>query len=469
MTRVHTCCSSRTLTSGMEGFPYSSFPESGDASPPLREVEADISAAWNETLSPSSGRVKLMCSYGGRIQPRPHGNQFSYVGGETKILTVDRSISFSAAVARLASLYGAASPEEICFKYQLPGEDLDALISVTNDEDLEQMMIEYDRLRRSSGKPAPRLRLFLFPTNLSNSSPAAAILTAEQKAARLWFVETDLPLQSASALNHNPPARVPDLLSGIVQHPSAVKVKDPTPEPLAVKPSPSDASPPRLDVGKRERPQATGEPVISPSAEVQRQIQEVQRLHLTENQHQPNPSSSRFNNGEQSSPHSSPVLALGATAHIPVTFWPDQCGIAGAGGHTSTTGMDQPFYLLPVSHGLFPSTAAAGNFTSAQPAATLMPLPRVVPAEVYCEKGILYAAAPPSPQPVNVVGSKFMEGSAALRQPGMDAGAAAGSYTDAAQMACGSRGRAMFYQGGVPLFQMVHNPEAKMGKPSHIS
>ena len=47
-------------------------------------------------------------------------------------------------------------------KYQIPGEGLDALVSVMNDEDLEQMMIEYEQLRRSEGEPA-WLRVFLFP------------------------------------------------------------------------------------------------------------------------------------------------------------------------------------------------------------------------------------------------------------------------------------------------------------------
>ncbi|RVX06814.1 hypothetical protein CK203_015117 [Vitis vinifera] len=32
---------------------------------------------------------------------------------------------------------------EVCLKYQLPGEDLNALISVTNDEDLEHMMLDF--------------------------------------------------------------------------------------------------------------------------------------------------------------------------------------------------------------------------------------------------------------------------------------------------------------------------------------
>ncbi|KAE8657017.1 putative Oxidoreductase, zinc-binding dehydrogenase family protein [Hibiscus syriacus] len=96
-------------------------------------------------------KVKFMCSYGGKIQPRSHDNQLAYVGGDTKILAVDRNIKFSAIMAKLSSLYGGGS--EVCFKYQLPGEDLDALISVTNDEDLEHMMMEYDRSHRVSAKP----------------------------------------------------------------------------------------------------------------------------------------------------------------------------------------------------------------------------------------------------------------------------------------------------------------------------
>ncbi|XWS21365.1 hypothetical protein CRYUN_Cryun30bG0049300 [Craigia yunnanensis] len=53
-------------------------------------------------------------------------------------------------MAKLSSLDGRDS--EFCFKYRLPGKDLDALISITNDEDLEHMMLEYDRLHRGSTK-----------------------------------------------------------------------------------------------------------------------------------------------------------------------------------------------------------------------------------------------------------------------------------------------------------------------------
>lgn len=160
----------------MENYPFSSFPESGDSSPQCREPDAETAISWDETPQPAAPRVKIMCSYSGRIQPRPHDNQLSYFGGETKILAVDRSVRFPSLLSRLAALHAATPPAPIRFKYQLPGEDLDALISVTNDEDLGHMMAEYDRLHASGAKPAARLRLFLFPTNppLKPNPPPAA-------------------------------------------------------------------------------------------------------------------------------------------------------------------------------------------------------------------------------------------------------------------------------------------------------
>nr|GME18557.1 Phox/Bem1p protein [Ipomoea batatas] len=106
-------------------------------------------------------KVKLMCSYGGKIQPRQRDNQLAYVGGDTKIVTVDRKIRFSEISLKLSSLCNCG---EVCIKYQLPGEDLDALVTLIDDDDVEHMMVEYDRMHKGSAKPA-RLRLFLFNPN----------------------------------------------------------------------------------------------------------------------------------------------------------------------------------------------------------------------------------------------------------------------------------------------------------------
>ncbi|KAF5199926.1 Octicosapeptide/phox/Bem1p family protein, partial [Thalictrum thalictroides] len=164
----------------MENYSYTSYPESHDSSPRSRDNES-----WDDQQPPSSYKVKFMCSYGGKIHPRPNDNQLAYVGGETKIFAVDRNIRFSTMISKLSTLY-SGDYNEVCFKYQLPGEDLDALISVTNDEDLEHMMLEYDRLYRSGGSRPARLRLFLFPLNSSNQSSFSA---DDPKPNQQWFVD----------------------------------------------------------------------------------------------------------------------------------------------------------------------------------------------------------------------------------------------------------------------------------------
>lgn len=40
------------------------------------------------------GRIKILCSFGGRIVPRPQDGVLKYVGGETRVLAVPRSICF---------------------------------------------------------------------------------------------------------------------------------------------------------------------------------------------------------------------------------------------------------------------------------------------------------------------------------------------------------------------------------------
>ncbi|KAH9323520.1 hypothetical protein KI387_018159, partial [Taxus chinensis] len=134
-------------------------------------------------------RVRFMCSYGGRILPRPHDNQLRYVGGDTRIVAVSRHISYSLLISKLSKLCG----NNITLKYQLPNEDLDALISVTTEEDHENMMEEYDRLimnKSSSGSTSSsssRLRLFLFPAKLENETSLGSLLEGSKR--EHWFVD----------------------------------------------------------------------------------------------------------------------------------------------------------------------------------------------------------------------------------------------------------------------------------------
>jgi len=109
-----------------------------------------------------------MIRFGGKIELRLHDDQhYSYIGGDTKILTVDRSIKFSNLIEKLSSM----TFSDLCLKYQQPGGELDSLISVYNDDDLESMMFEYDRMCRVSPKPAScRMKIFLFPLPVNNAS-----------------------------------------------------------------------------------------------------------------------------------------------------------------------------------------------------------------------------------------------------------------------------------------------------------
>ncbi|KAL3525490.1 hypothetical protein ACH5RR_013862 [Cinchona calisaya] len=109
-------------------------------------------------------KLRLMCSYGGHIVPRPRRKSLFYAGGETRIVALDRrtaASSLSALTAHLSRTLFNNRPFHL--KYQLPDEDLDSLISVTTDEDLQIMLEEHDRISAVSSPTPSRIRLFLFP------------------------------------------------------------------------------------------------------------------------------------------------------------------------------------------------------------------------------------------------------------------------------------------------------------------
>ncbi|XP_010279374.1 PREDICTED: uncharacterized protein LOC104613306 [Nelumbo nucifera] len=156
------------------------YADSIDSSPRSRNADS-----WDEPLPPVPGaKLRLMCSYGGHIVPRPHDKSLCYLGGDTRIVVVDRLSSLADLSARLSRslLHGRS----FTLKYQLPNEDLDSLISVTTDEDLENMIEEYDRTSASSLKPS-RLRLFLFPSKPESASSMGSLL--DDSKSENWFVD----------------------------------------------------------------------------------------------------------------------------------------------------------------------------------------------------------------------------------------------------------------------------------------
>nr|XP_018678898.1 PREDICTED: uncharacterized protein LOC103979153 isoform X1 [Musa acuminata subsp. malaccensis] len=164
----------------------------------------------DDSSSPSSmsprNRLKFLCSYGGKILPRPYDGLLKYVGGDTRVLGVPRSISFSglhsppphalmpsfvdvnvvhAWVAELKERIQGMFRRCELIKYQLVSEDLDTLVTVTCDQELVHMLEEYDRLDAlhpcsPSFASSPRFRLFLFASPSATSAsgchrPAATL------------------------------------------------------------------------------------------------------------------------------------------------------------------------------------------------------------------------------------------------------------------------------------------------------
>ncbi|KAG7035304.1 Serine/threonine-protein kinase CTR1 [Cucurbita argyrosperma subsp. argyrosperma] len=108
------------------------------------------------TSDSSSAKMKVLCSFGGKILPRPSDSKLRYVGGETRIIQIKKDISWQELMQKTSSIYN----ETYAIKYQLPGEDLDALVSVSCDEDLQNMIEECSEFKDEKG--SKKLRIFLF-------------------------------------------------------------------------------------------------------------------------------------------------------------------------------------------------------------------------------------------------------------------------------------------------------------------
>lgn len=123
---------------------------------PVTGGHTQFNPSFTSSKHMGNRKVKFMCSSAGKILPRPSDMKLRYVGGETRMVSLPRYIQYEAFCSKMVELFGP----DITIKYQLPEEDLDALVSVSCDEDLENMMEECDRL--SAGEGSSKLRVFVF-------------------------------------------------------------------------------------------------------------------------------------------------------------------------------------------------------------------------------------------------------------------------------------------------------------------
>ncbi|XP_057754787.1 uncharacterized protein LOC130974059 isoform X3 [Arachis stenosperma] len=142
-------------------------------------------------------KMKLLCSSGGKILPRPSDGKLRYVGGETRIISTRKDLSWEELVKKTSSI--CRQPHTI--KYQLPGEDLDALISVSSEEDLQNMTEEYHGFERREG--SQRLRIFLVPLTESEETPLTEVSMIQQSDPDYQYVVAVNGIADPSPRNNN--------------------------------------------------------------------------------------------------------------------------------------------------------------------------------------------------------------------------------------------------------------------------
>ncbi|KAL5547975.1 hypothetical protein UlMin_003206 [Ulmus minor] len=95
-------------------------------------------------------KLKLFCRFNGKFQPQPPSGELRYVGGETRIVSVDRKIEF----VKLHSKIFGLCPNSTSFslKHKLPksnsarSDSDNPLVLITSDEDFRCMIEEFEKL-----------------------------------------------------------------------------------------------------------------------------------------------------------------------------------------------------------------------------------------------------------------------------------------------------------------------------------
>ncbi|GAA0149311.1 hypothetical protein LIER_08524 [Lithospermum erythrorhizon] len=169
-------------------------PPTTTAAPPVPPPETTTPTTADDP--PTTSKLRLMCSYNGHIIPRPTDKSLCYIGGDTRIIVVERHTPFAEFKKNLSKTIFKNKP--FTLKYQLPNEDLDSLISISNDDDFENMVDEYDRLNnnllsyKSKALKTSRLRLFLFHDQHFGSESSIysidSLLESSNKSED-WFLE----------------------------------------------------------------------------------------------------------------------------------------------------------------------------------------------------------------------------------------------------------------------------------------
>lgn len=107
----------------------------------------------------AGSKAKLLCSFGGDFVNNQ--GKALYVGGKTRLVSVDRTASFRSLLEKMSELCDA-DPGDVDVRFQLPDGSLDSrLVSIESDDDVRNMMDEFDGNRK--------IPIFLFTAKMENS------------------------------------------------------------------------------------------------------------------------------------------------------------------------------------------------------------------------------------------------------------------------------------------------------------
>ncbi|CAO2817220.1 unnamed protein product [Amaranthus hypochondriacus] len=120
------------------------------------------SSTPKDTQNPQE--LRLLISYNGQILPNPHNNTLFYANGTTRFISIPKTtvLSLSTLFSHISKRLFNGTAHNFTLKYQLPHHDLDSLISIASDEDLLNMIDEYDRNSSLKCSAPKRIRFFLF-------------------------------------------------------------------------------------------------------------------------------------------------------------------------------------------------------------------------------------------------------------------------------------------------------------------
>jgi hypothetical protein len=152
-----------------------------------------------EITKKSSTTVKFICSYQGKILPRSTDGKLRYNDGITRILTVDRSVSYAELMVKLGEFCGYS----VTLRCELPNGDLETLISIKSDEDLANLIEEFDKISPNSKirailSPPHSLKQITPPSSMNSSSNSSFSPTKRQ-----FFAQYNSP--KAYSLSPSPP------------------------------------------------------------------------------------------------------------------------------------------------------------------------------------------------------------------------------------------------------------------------